>query len=69
MIAFALTNLEDTLGTINRDLQVLELLSIDGLKLHVKLVRGGAVGQRLKSVALKVNRDLKIRWAQFTKVD
>ena len=69
MIAFALTNLEDTLGTINRDLQVLELLSIDGLELHVKLVRGGAVGQRLKSAALEVNRDLKIRWAQFTEVD
>ena len=69
VIAFALTDLEDTLGTIDRDLQILELLSIDGLKLHVKFVRGSTVGQRLKSAALEVNRDLKIRWAQFTKVD
>ena len=69
VIAFAFTDLEDTLGTIDRDLQILELFGIDGLKLHVKLVRGGAVGQGLKSVALKVNRDLKIRWAQFAKVD
>ena len=69
VIAFALTDLEDTLGTIDRDLQILELLGIDGLKLHVKLVRGGAVGQRLKSATLKVARDLKIGWAQFPKIN
>ena len=69
VIAFALTDLKDTLGTIDRDLQILELFGIDGLKLHVKLVRGGAIGQRFKSAALEVNRDLKIRWAQFAKVD
>ena len=69
VIAFAFTDLEDTLGTIDRDLQVLELLSVDSFKFHVKLVRGSTVGQRLKSAALEVNRDLKIRWAQFAKVD
>ena len=44
VIAFAFTDLEDTLGTIDRDFLIQEFLYVDGHKFHVKLARGDALG-------------------------
>ena len=62
VVGLALTDLEDTLGTVDGDLKIFQLLSVDSLEFHVKLVAGGAVWQRVESAALEVNGDLKLAW-------
>ena len=44
MVGLTLSDLEDTLSTIDADLEIFELLSIDSLETHVEFVRGSLIG-------------------------
>ncbi len=60
VVSLAFSNLEDTLGAIDRDLEILELFGVNSLKFHMELVRSGLIGDRLKGAALKVDRDIEV---------
>ena len=62
VVGFTFTDLENTLGTINRDFEIFELFGINSLKFHVQFVGSCAVWECLKSAALEVNRDLHLDW-------
>jgi len=54
MVSFTFTNLEDTMVTLERDLEILKLLSVNALKLHVEFVGSGLVRVSLKDASLQV---------------
>jgi len=58
VIGLALTDFEDTLGAVNGDFEVLELLGVDSLEAHVQLVGSGLVGDRVEGAAAEVDGDL-----------
>ena len=69
VVSLTFTDLVDTLGAVDGDLQVLELLSINSLKFHVQLVGGSLIRDRLKSAAAKIDGDLKLLRRELAELD
>ena len=69
VVGLTFTDLVDTLGAVDGDLQVLELLSIDSLEFHVQLMGGGLIRDRLKSAAAKIDGDLKLLRRELAELD
>ena len=69
VVGLTFTHLEDALSAINGDLELLKLLSVDGLKFHVKLVSGGLIRLRIKCPTAEVKAGLELRGAQLTELD
>jgi hypothetical protein len=59
VVGLTLTDLVDTLGTIDGDLQVFELLGVNSFEFHVQLVGGGLIRDGFEAAAAKVDRDLE----------
>ena len=55
VVGFTFTDLEDTLSSIDRDLEVLEFLSIDCFECHVEFVGGSLIWEGLEAASLEVN--------------
>jgi len=66
VVGFTFSDLEDTLVTLKGELEVLELLSVNGFESHVELVLGGFVSDALELLALEARVDVKLTGVQFT---
>ena len=57
VVGFSFTDLEDALGSIDGDLQALELFSVNSLEIHVQFVGCSLVRQGLEAASREVNLD------------
>lgn len=69
VVGLTFTDLEDTLSTIDGNLELFELLSVHRLEFHMELVGGGLIRLRIKCSAAEVKAGLELRGAQLTKLD
>lgn len=69
VVAFTLSYLEDSRVSFERELEVLELFSVDGLKGHVKLMLGSFVGDTVELLAFKAGVDGELTLVEFTHFD
>lgn len=66
VVTFTLSYLEDSRVTFERELEVLELFSVDGLKSHVKLMLGSFVSNAVKLLTFEARVDGELILVQLT---
>lgn len=69
VVSFAFADLEHAGGTIHANLKILELVSIHSLEVHVELVCGGLVWQRVEGFSLQADSDISFTGRKFSQVD
>lgn len=69
MISFTFANLEHARGTIHANLKIFQLVSVHSLEVHVELVSGGLVGQRVEGFSLQTDSYVSFTGRKFSQVD